>query len=49
MEASTNVNSPKYVERGIAFADALHRACYQSCERMVSFDNRKFARRVVLR
>jgi predicted nucleic-acid-binding protein len=33
-------------ERGIAFADALHHASYQHCDRMASFDDRKFARRV---
>ncbi|WP_332853162.1 type II toxin-antitoxin system VapC family toxin [Duganella sp. S19_KUP01_CR8] len=33
-------------ERGIAFADALHHASYQSCDSMASFDDRKFARRV---
>jgi predicted nucleic-acid-binding protein len=32
--------------QGIAFADALHHACYFSCESMASFDDRKFARRV---
>lgn len=31
--------------QGLDFADALHLACSASCERLVSFDNRGFARR----
>ncbi len=30
---------------GIDFADALHHASYRTCDRMASFDDRKFARR----
>ena len=30
---------------GLDFADALHHACYRSCDAMASFDDRKFARR----
>ncbi len=30
---------------GLAFADALHLASYRDCDRMASFDDRKFARR----
>ena len=30
---------------GIDFADALHRASYATCERMATFDDRRFARR----
>ena len=30
---------------GLDFADALHHATYRSCNRMASFDDRKFARR----
>jgi Predicted nucleic-acid-binding protein, contains PIN domain len=33
-------------EEGLDLADALHHASYRSCERMASFDDRKFARRV---
>lgn len=33
-------------QRGLSFADALHHACYIQCDDMVSFDDRKFARRV---
>jgi predicted nucleic-acid-binding protein len=33
-------------EQGLDFADALHHASYRGCERMESFDDRKFARRV---
>jgi predicted nucleic-acid-binding protein len=33
-------------EAGLEFADALHHASYGSCERMASFDDRKFIRRV---
>lgn len=32
-------------EAGLDFADALHHASYKGCERMASFDDRKFARR----
>ncbi len=31
--------------RGLEFSDALHWACSTSCERFVSFDDRKFVRR----
>ena len=31
--------------QGFDFADALHWACSQGCERMLSFDDRKLARR----
>lgn len=30
---------------GLDFADALHHACYSDCEFMMTFDDRKFARR----
>jgi predicted nucleic-acid-binding protein len=30
---------------GLDFADALHLASYQDCEKVASFDDRKFARR----
>lgn len=33
-------------DAGLEFADALHHASYRGCERMASFDDRKFARRV---
>jgi predicted nucleic-acid-binding protein len=32
-------------EAGLDLADALHHASYRGCERMASFDDRKFARR----
>jgi len=32
---------------GFDFADALHHASYQNCERVVSFDDKKFARKAV--
>ncbi len=32
-------------EAGIDFADALHHASYKSCDRVATFDDRKFARR----
>jgi predicted nucleic-acid-binding protein len=32
-------------EVGIDFADALHHASYGSCDRVATFDDRKFARR----
>lgn len=32
-------------DAGIDFADALHHASYRSCERVATFDDRKFARR----
>lgn len=32
-------------DTGIDFADALHHASYRSCERVATFDDRKFARR----
>jgi len=31
---------------GLDFADALHLASYRSCQRMLSFDDKKFARKV---
>jgi predicted nucleic-acid-binding protein len=31
--------------RGLDFADALHWACSGSCERLLSFDDRRFVRR----
>ncbi len=31
-------------EAGIDFADALHHASYRGCERVATFDDRKFAR-----
>jgi predicted nucleic-acid-binding protein len=30
---------------GLDFADALHHACYRTCKSMLTFDDRKFARR----
>jgi predicted nucleic-acid-binding protein len=33
-------------DEGLDLADALHHASYRSCERMASFDDRKFVRRV---
>ncbi|MDQ2928901.1 MAG: type II toxin-antitoxin system VapC family toxin [Pseudomonadota bacterium] len=32
-------------QRGLDFADALHWACSTACERLVTFDDRGFARR----
>lgn len=32
-------------EAGLDLADALHHACYHACTSMVSFDDRRFARR----
>ena len=32
-------------EAGLEFTDSLHHASYHDCERMASFDDRKFARR----
>ena len=33
------------LQAGLEFADALHHASYAACERVASFDDRKFARR----
>ena len=33
------------LQAGLDFADALHHASYGACERVASFDDRKFARR----
>jgi predicted nucleic-acid-binding protein len=33
------------LQAGLDFADALHHASYAACERVASFDDRKFARR----
>jgi predicted nucleic-acid-binding protein len=33
-------------EAGLDFADALHHASYRDCDRMASFDGRRFASRV---
>jgi predicted nucleic-acid-binding protein len=34
-------------ERGFDFADALHHASYKTCDRVASFDDKKFARRAM--
>jgi predicted nucleic-acid-binding protein len=34
-------------KRGLDFADALHWSCSKSCERLVTFDDRKFVRRAL--
>jgi predicted nucleic-acid-binding protein len=34
------------LEEGVDFADALHHSSYYQCEGMLSFDDRKFARRL---
>lgn len=34
------------LEEGIDFADALHHTSYHQCESMLSFDDKKFARRL---
>ena len=34
------------LSEGIDFADALHHASYNQCESMVTFDDKKFARRL---
>ncbi|HMV61336.1 MAG TPA: hypothetical protein PKC07_09030, partial [Agitococcus sp.] len=35
-----------YYVTGLDFADALHHASYQACTQMLSFDDRRFARKV---
>ncbi|HMY01082.1 MAG TPA: type II toxin-antitoxin system VapC family toxin [Agitococcus sp.] len=35
-----------YYLTGLDFADALHHASYQTCTQMLSFDDRRFARKV---
>lgn len=42
----TLVHAISQSDAGLEFADALHHASYRGCERMASFDDRKFARRV---
>ena len=32
-------------QRGLDFADALHWACSAGCQRVLTFDDRRFARR----
>ena len=39
-------NALMYYYAGLDFADALHHASYQICEQMLSFDDRRFARKV---
>jgi predicted nucleic-acid-binding protein len=34
-----------HASAGLEFADALHLSSYRNCDRMASFDDRKFARR----
>jgi len=34
------------LEEGVDFADALHHSSYHQCKRMLSFDDKKFARRM---
>jgi predicted nucleic-acid-binding protein len=38
-------NALSCCESGLDFADALHHASYRNCESMMSFDDRRFARR----
>lgn len=40
-------NAMSCCEAGLDIADALHLASYRSCESMMSFDDRRFARRAV--
>lgn len=35
----------EHYQAGLDFADALHHASYRQCESMMTFDDRKFARR----
>ena len=35
-----------HYQAGLDFADALHHASYRDCESMVTFDDRKFARKM---
>ena len=36
----------RYYQAGLDFADAMHHASYQPCTQMLSFDDRRFARKV---
>lgn len=39
------VQAISHASAGLEFADALHLSSYRNCDRMASFDDRKFARR----
>lgn len=45
-DAPTVIQALKNYQSGIAFADAMHHASYRTCDTMVTFDDRKFARRI---
>jgi predicted nucleic-acid-binding protein len=44
-ERESIVQTMSHASAGLEFADALHLSSYRDCERMASFDDRKFARR----
>lgn len=45
-DRETVVQALSHAASGLDFADALHLASYRACDNMVSFDDRRFARRV---
>ncbi|MCF6235428.1 MAG: type II toxin-antitoxin system VapC family toxin [Gammaproteobacteria bacterium] len=45
-ERETVVSAISGLADGLDFADALHHASYKSCERIATFDDKKFARRL---
>ena len=44
-DRETIIQALSHCSAGLEFADALHHASYRDCRRMMSFDDRKFARR----
>ncbi|WP_373507139.1 type II toxin-antitoxin system VapC family toxin [Thiocapsa sp.] len=44
-ERESIVQTISHAAAGLEFADALHLSSYRDCDRMASFDDRKFARR----
>jgi hypothetical protein len=45
-DRETVLQAMEHCLAGLEFADALHLSSYRSCEMVVSFDDKKFARRV---
>lgn len=45
-ERGAVVSAVSGLVEGLDFADALHHASYKSCERIATFDDKKFARRL---
>ncbi|RLZ10852.1 PIN domain-containing protein [Acinetobacter sp. 2JN-4] len=46
VEDEVNINQAlQYYEKGLDFADAIHLVSYSTCEKIYSFDDKKFSRK----